>query len=118
MNPRMPAPCHHELRPGTKVCLHCRRAEREATAARHRAILVKLGVTGALIGGCVYGGFVGFAAWKNPGTSSLGRLIAAPASLEAAPAVTSSTVAAPRDTVVAAPPAVAGADSTLMAASS
>ena len=85
MTQRTPVPCHHELRPGTKVCLHCRRAEREATAARHRAIFTRIAVTAALLAGCGYAGVRGFDAWKERGASSLTRLIASPASLEAAP---------------------------------
>ncbi len=85
MTPRIPAPCHHELRPGTKVCLHCRRAEREATAARHRTILVRIGLTAVAIGACAFAATSGLDAWKNRSTSGLTRLIASPGSLEAAP---------------------------------
>ena len=85
MTSRPPAPCHHELRPGTKVCLHCRRAEREATAARHRKILLRMGLLAAAIGGCVYAGFSGVDAWQKRSALALSRLIASPAALEAAP---------------------------------
>jgi len=91
MTPRTPAPCHHELRPGTKVCLHCRRAEREATAARHRAILTRIAVIAGLIAGCGYAGVRGFDAWKERGAAGLTGLIASPASLEAAPIPTTLT---------------------------
>ncbi len=93
MNPR-PATCPHELRPGTKVCLHCRRAEREANAARQRAILMRVGLTGAAIAAVAYAGFVGFRAWQGKGSPSIGSLLASPASLEAAP-VRALTVSAP-----------------------
>jgi hypothetical protein len=91
MTPRTPAPCHHELRPGTKVCLHCRRAEREATAARHRAIFTRIAVIAALIAGCGYAGVRGFDAWKERGAAGLTGLLASPASLEAAPIPTTLT---------------------------
>ena len=43
MSPQSPAPCPHELRPGTTVCLHCRYAEHQARAARTRAFLLRAG---------------------------------------------------------------------------
>lgn len=85
----MPAPtpvtCQHELRPGTRVCLHCRRAEREAKAARQRAVLTRVGVTGAAIAAVAYAGLAGFRAWQGNGSPSLRSLVTLPASLEAAP---------------------------------
>ena len=90
----MPATCQHELRPGTKVCLHCRRAEREARAARQRAILVRLGIVGAAVGACAYAGVVGYRTWQGQGRPTIGALLASPASLEAAP-VRSLTAPAP-----------------------
>jgi hypothetical protein len=112
MTPRTPVPCHHELRPGTKVCLHCRRAEREATAARHRAIFTRVAVTAALIAGCGYASVRGFDAWKERGAASLTRLIASPASLEAAPVPTTLTGMSLAAPIVAAPPAMPVIDST------
>ena len=107
MTPRSPASCHHELRPGTKVCLHCRRAEREATSARRQTLLVRTGLIAAVIGGCIYAGMSGLDAWKNRAGSTLSRLIASPAPLEAAP-----VPAAPAPV----PPSHAVADPSLAAA--
>lgn len=94
----MPAPtpvtCQHELRPGTRVCLHCRRAEREAKAARQRAVLTRVGFTGAAIAAVAYAGLAGFRAWQGSGSPSLRSLVTLPASLEAAP-VRTLTVSAP-----------------------
>jgi hypothetical protein len=55
MSSRAPATCQHELRPGTKVCLHCRRAEREARAAHRNRIFVRITVTtiGLAVGAAV-----------------------------------------------------------------
>ena len=97
MTPRTPATCQHELRPGTKVCLHCRRAEREAKAARQREVLTRVGLTAAAIGAVAWAGLAGFRAWQGQGSPSLGSLLASPASLEAAP-VRMLTVAAPTGT--------------------
>ena len=99
MTPRTPASCHHELRPGTKVCLHCRRAEREAAAARNRAVFAKLGLGAAAVGAVAFAGVSGLAAWKDSSGAGLGRLVGTPASLEAAP------VAAPAPVPTVAPAA-------------
>src|SRR5688572_1596802 len=58
MSPRT-ADCPHELRPGLTVCLHCRRAEREAKGAHRRRILAKttFGIVG--FGLCVSIGYFG-----------------------------------------------------------
>ena len=85
MNSSAPATCQHELRPGTKVCLHCRRAEREVRAARQRAILTRLGLTAAAIGAVAYAGLAGYRVWQGQGSPSFESLLASPASLEAAP---------------------------------
>ncbi len=101
MTQRPPAACTHELRPGTKVCLHCRRTEREATATRHRAILVKTGLIAAAIGAIVFAGVSGLDAWQQRSGAGLGSLIATPSSLEAAPL--SQASAAPRALMASAP---------------
>ena len=80
-----PVNCPHELRPGTKVCLHCRRAEREVKAARQRAVLTRLGLTAAAIAGCAYAGLAGYRAWKGQGSPTISALLGTPAPLEAAP---------------------------------
>ena len=48
MSPRSSAPCSHELRPGTTVCLYCRREARQA--ARQRAGRVALRIGGMAAG--------------------------------------------------------------------
>ena len=97
MTSRTPATCQHELRPGTKVCLHCRRAEREVRATRQRAVLVRVGLTGAAIAASAYAGVVGYRAWQGHGRPTIGALLASPSSLEAAP-VRTHNVAAPAAT--------------------
>ncbi|HEU4640874.1 MAG TPA: hypothetical protein VFS44_00375 [Gemmatimonadaceae bacterium] len=49
MSPRSTPPCPHEQRPGTKVCLHCRREARLAARARRRRSLVRYGLAGVTI---------------------------------------------------------------------
>jgi hypothetical protein len=58
MSPQPTRPCPHEQRPGTTVCLHCRRDVRKAAQARRRriaikvfAVIVGLGVGLAALGG-------------------------------------------------------------------
>lgn len=49
MAPQPITPCPHELRPGTTVCLHCRReSQRRSRERRHRR-LVRLGAIGAIL---------------------------------------------------------------------
>ena len=104
MTPRPPASCLHDLRPGTKVCLHCRRAEREAASARQRALLVRLGVSAAAVGAVAFAGAAGLAAWKDSSGSGLGRLVGSPASLEAAPAGSPTQPQAPAAGITGAAP--------------
>lgn len=44
VSPRPIEPCPHDLRPGTKVCLHCRRAARIAARERRRRMTARLGL--------------------------------------------------------------------------
>lgn len=67
------------------MCLHCRRAEREATAARHRSILMRIGLVVTAVAVSVFAGVSGLDAWKNRSGAGISGLTAAPASLEAAP---------------------------------
>lgn len=46
------SPCPHELRPGTAVCLHCRREAREAHKARVRRIFLRVGATALALAAC------------------------------------------------------------------
>ena len=52
---------------------------------RQRAILTRVGLTGAAIAACAYAGVVGYRAWQGQGRPTIGALLASPASLEAAP---------------------------------
>ena len=72
-----PAPCLHELRPGTKVCLHCRRAEREARAAHRNRILVRITLTGMAIAIGVVGVRAGIEAFKAGSLPQIPILMAA-----------------------------------------
>ncbi|HET7585294.1 MAG TPA: hypothetical protein VFK13_10310 [Gemmatimonadaceae bacterium] len=56
MSPASPAPvspdtCPHELRPGTTVCLRCRREARRASRARLRRTLARLVAVAVVLGG-------------------------------------------------------------------
>lgn len=46
MSPRTSDNCPHELRPGTTVCLHCRREARISGEARTRRTLARVGMIG------------------------------------------------------------------------
>src|SRR5687768_13759197 len=72
-----PAPCLHELRPGTKVCLHCRRAEREARAAHRNRIFVRITLTGMAIAIGVVGVRAGIEAFKRGSLPQIPILMAA-----------------------------------------
>lgn len=90
MSPQPPAPCPHELRPGTTVCLHCRYAEHQARAARTRALLLRIGVVGAAL------------AVVGAGAASLLRGATAPT-----PATATAAAAEPQREAVAEPAPVA-----------
>lgn len=47
MSPHTRPPCPHELRPGTTVCLHCRREARAAARARMRRLALRTGAATA-----------------------------------------------------------------------
>jgi hypothetical protein len=72
-----PAPCLHELRPGTKVCLHCRRAAREARAAHRNRIFVRITLTAMAIGVAAIGAKAGLNAWQRGSLPQLPILMAA-----------------------------------------
>src|SRR5687768_4249281 len=72
-----PAPCLHELRPGTKVCLHCRRAEREARAAHRNRIFVRITLTGLAIAVGVVGVRAGIEAVRRGSLPQIPILMAA-----------------------------------------
>ena len=77
MPPRAPAPCLHELRPGTKVCLHCRRAEREARAAHRNRILGRIVVCAIGLGVAVAGAKAGLEAYQRGAIPQIPDLMAA-----------------------------------------
>ena len=77
MPPRAPAPCLHELRPGTKVCLHCRRAEREARAAHRNRILGRIVVCAIGLGVAVAGAKAGLDAYQRGALPQIPDLMAA-----------------------------------------
>ncbi len=77
MPSRAPAPCLHELRPGTKVCLHCRRAEREARAAHRNRILGRIVVCAIGLGVAVAGAKAGFEAYQRGALPKIPDLMAA-----------------------------------------
>jgi hypothetical protein len=84
-----PISCPHELRPGTTVCLHCRRAAREAASARTRAFVGKVVLVSVLIAMAGAAGFASFGALRGEGLDV--REIAArltPSATQAAAAVT------------------------------
>jgi hypothetical protein len=49
MSPQPPRPCPHEQRPGTTVCLHCRRDARKAAHRRRQRIAIKAFVVIAVV---------------------------------------------------------------------
>lgn len=65
MSSRPPGSCPHELRPGTTVCLHCRRLARESTSARARRTATRVAAVGAVL--------VGGVAVASRGTNALPR---------------------------------------------
>src|SRR5688500_19620600 len=98
-----PAPCLHELRPGTKVCLHCRRAEREARAARRNRIFVRITLTGIAIAIGAVGVRAGIAAFKRGALPQIPILMAATTK-----AIVESLPGTPSSSPASAAPAVTG----------
>ena len=95
--------CAHELRPGTTVCLHCRREARESSHARIRQTTLRVAVAAACVGVGVAVLSRGTSAlpWQRP---QLATVAAAPA---AAVRAATHGVAAPlaADAPAPAPPA-------------
>jgi hypothetical protein len=77
MPPRAPEPCLHELRPGTKVCLHCRRAEREARAAHRNRIFARITITAIALALGVVGVRAGLDAYQRGSLTEIPQLMAA-----------------------------------------
>lgn len=91
-----PTNCPHELRPGTTVCLHCRRAAREAASARTRAFAGKVVLVCVLIAVAGAAGIAGFGALRGDGGLDVREIAARlnPAATPAAAAVAASLPAA------------------------
>ena len=77
MPPRAPAPCLHELRPGTTVCLHCRRAARQARDAHRNRIFVRITLAVIGIGVATVGVRAGVDAYKRGELTQIPLLMAA-----------------------------------------
>ncbi len=75
------AKCPHELRPGTTVCLHCRRAARDARIARRNRTLRKLGFSALGLAACAYAGAAGWDAYRRGAFPQWPEIVAATASL-------------------------------------
>ncbi len=77
MPQRVPDPCHHDLRPGTTVCLHCRRAARDARIAHRNRILGQVAVVAVVIGVVAAGARAGLAAYRQGALPAVPQLMAA-----------------------------------------
>ena len=97
----MPSPslvnCPHEIRPGTTVCLHCRREARENRRARLRRTAGRLGLVGGAIAICAAAGSAGVNAFQHR------RPALMPPPAAAAPALTPAPASAPATTPPLAP---------------
>ena len=59
MSPHTPAPCPHDVGPGTTVCLRCRRDARAAARVRRYRLLARLGLAGLALSGFAAAGTAG-----------------------------------------------------------
>ena len=104
-SPALPS-CPHELRPGTTVCLHCRRDARASTQAKlQRTVLVSVVAVG-----CVGAAVAGLASGSAAFPSRRAAVGSEPVAVDA-PAVRTAThgVAAPIEPSLTAPPSAADA---------
>jgi hypothetical protein len=104
--------CPHERRPGITVCLHCRRAERQAIRARRRRSLGKAGMTLFSVAAIAAAGAA--AVMVMQGNWPLGgvpTVAAAPVVVRAVPFVVDSLAAAALDSGAAMSDSMAAADS-------
>ena len=74
---RAPEPCLHDLRPGTTVCLHCRKAAREARIAHRNRILGRMAVVAIAVGVAAAGVRAGLAAYRQGSLPAVPQLMAA-----------------------------------------
>ncbi|HEX6534387.1 MAG TPA: hypothetical protein VF041_07310 [Gemmatimonadaceae bacterium] len=95
MSPRPTAPCPHDRRPGTKVCLHCRREARLAARSRRIRAIARVAVGAVTI---AILGAIGVAA-----ASALHDDTGSPILLRAASAGSTTTVASSGEPVAARP---------------
>jgi hypothetical protein len=65
MSSTTPDNCPHELRPGTTVCLHCRRAARISGDARTRRTLARVGMIGVALVVCAAAAASGLSALQR-----------------------------------------------------
>jgi len=64
LKPRVTAPCTHDRRPGTSICLYCLQEARAATRRRRKRVIARLGVAtmgGGVLVALVVGAFVALA---------------------------------------------------------
>ncbi len=95
MSPQPPAPCPHELRPGTTVCLHCRYAEHQKREARLRALLLRVGGAVAVLAAVGYGAASFLRDDGPPARAAAAVAVAEPAAPPTGPTVEPAPAAAP-----------------------
>jgi hypothetical protein len=61
----VPAACSHEIRPGTTVCLHCRREAKLEASAKFRQLVMRGGIAAAVVGVVVVAGVAGAGALRS-----------------------------------------------------
>ena len=99
MSSRTPAPCPHDLRPGTVVCLHCRHAEHLAVTARQRRTMAMVAAAVLAVGGLASGAVMAFTGGAGGGAA----LVADPR--QPAPAADGERAGAPPSSAIELPPA-------------
>jgi hypothetical protein len=103
MSSRIPAPCPHDLRPGTVVCLHCRHAEHLAITARQRRTMAMVAAAVLAVGGLASGAVMAFTGGASGSSAARAALVAEPR--QATPAADSAPVGSPPSSALELPPA-------------
>ena len=103
MSSRTPAPCPHDLRPGTVVCLHCRHAEHLAITARQRRTMAMVAAAVLAVGGLASGAVMAFTGGASGSGAARAALVAEP--LPPAPGTDSAAVGSPPSSAIELPPA-------------
>ena len=67
----VPAACPHDIRPGTTVCLHCRRQAKDAASARFRELAVRGGIGFAVVCVIAVAGVAGAGALRGTRIAAL-----------------------------------------------